>query len=349
MELKDFKKEIEAKKYDKVYDVIVQKDIELIKEISKIKNIDITMGKYGSQDLEAELYHYYAVFREESGMFKYIQYVIFKLEKYYYEPLDEYDTPLQRIESYINDYNNLQKLIDTYEEEKEKLKDKSIIDIRNEYKDKFLNLFKEMLDYKKKKYQKNISFNELLKKVSISYYFFIEELENIENAIEKGYIQDDSYDEDYYIKKDEDPVEIAHYLSTMYKNIKDNDYYKSVAYFYHEFELKDGETYEDLYDQEKNKIINIFKEMLDYRKISYNEKDNYDGLFKKVEENYPYLKDVLYGLYPNYRDRDYITILDRMVNIEEALLNRYKNYDQEMIKYQNKLKQEESTNDFFVE
>lgn len=346
MELKDFKKEIQEKEYDKVYDEIVKKDIDLIKKISKIKNIDITMGKYESQDLEAELYHYYAIFREESGMFKYIQYVIFKLDKYHYEPLDEYDTPLQRIESYINDYNNLQQLIDTYEEEKEKLKDKSIIDIRNEYKDKFITLFKEMLEYKKKTYSKDASFNDLLNKVYVSYYFFAEDLENIENAIEKGYIQDDSYNEDYYINKDEDPVEVSHYLSMIYKNIKDNDYYKSVAYFYHEFELKDGETYEDLYNQEKDKITNIFKEMLDYKNISYNDKDTYNSLFNKVEETYPYLKDVLYGLYSSYNDKGYITILDRMVNIEEALLRRYKNYDQEMIEYQKSLKDEIDENDF---
>ena len=345
MELKDFKKEIQEKDYDKVYDIIVQKDIELIKKISKIKNIDITMGKYGSQDLGAELYHYYAIFREESGMFKYIQYVIFKLDKYFYEPLDEYDTPLQRIESYINDYNNLQKLIDTYEEERENLKGKSIIDIRNDYRDKYTELFKEMLDYKKKTYPKNITFNELLEKVYISYYYFAEEFENIERAIEEGYIQDDSYDEEYYINKDDDPVEIVHYLSMTYKNIKDNDYYKSVANFYHEFELKDGETYEDLYKREKNKIKDIFKEMLDYKKVSYNDKDTYNSLFNKVEETYPYLKDVLYGLYSNYNDKSYITILDRMVNIEETLLRRYKNYDKEMIEYQKSQQEKIEEND----
>ncbi len=344
MQLEDFKKEITNEDYDKVYEVIVKKDIELINKIGKIKNIDVQVDD--EDDLATRLYHYYAIFREESGMFKYIKYVVFKLQKYEYEGIDEYDTPLERIKTYINDYNNLQELINTYEEEKNNLKNKSIIDIRKEYKDKFINLFKEMLDYKNISYKQDISFSELITKVYPSYYFFADDFKNIENAIENGYIQDDSGDEDYYINKDEDPVEVAHYLSSIYKSIKDNNYYQTVAYLYHEIPLKEKETYEDIYNQEKLKIVNIFKEMLDYKNIAYNDKDNYSSLLNKVANTYPYLNDVLRGLDFNYQDKEYITIIDRMKDIEEALLKRYKNYEQEMLEYQKKLKDDWDDEDF---
>ena len=68
---------------------------------------------------------------------------------------------------------------------------------------------------------------------------------------------------------------------------KDTDY-KEFANYYRDFELKDGETYKDLYDREKEKLRKLFMEMLDFLDVSY-PSDDFDSLTSLIREHYPSL------------------------------------------------------------
>ncbi len=334
MEKKDFEQDFKIHNYDKIFNIIVEKDFELVNQIAKIKKIDVSFSEKEERNIESDIYHYYFIFKRQSGMFRYVANVIFQLHYYFYEGIDENETDERRLELYIEQHNNLQDLLNQYLEIEKRLQNKTISLELEHYKEEFIKIFKKMLDYKNKSYENDISFNELVKKVDANYYLISEDIANIENAIDKGYIEYHNDDESVVVESDEDPVELIYFLENQYEYLKQEKNYDEIAYFYRDFEPEEGKTYEDLYDSERAKLIGIFKEMLDYRNVQYEANESYTSLKYKVQNEYPFFQNALSLMSPDAPYRGYIDMLDSMVNVEENLLSRYKNYDEEMKKYQ---------------
>ena len=113
-----------------------------------------------------------------------------------------------------------------------------------------------------------------------------------------------------------------------------NGDYKEFANYYRDFELKDGETYQDLYDREKEKLRKLFMEMLDFLDVSY-PSDDFDSLTSLIREHYPYYFDTMVSLKVTLADSKstYIVELNDMEDIYESFSKNYKRHDEFMKQY----------------
>lgn len=103
-----------------------------------------------------------------------------------------------------------------------------------------------------------------------------------------------------------------------------------------------NEFYKELYKREKEKYINLFKEMLNFLKLKYEQEDFY-YLISLVEYNYPYYIDTLMHLenLMNDPEESYISLLNSMEKIYNKISKNYKNHDENMKKYEEEKNQYE--------
>lgn len=332
MELNDFKSYLEKEEYDKVYDIIVNKTFDLIKKIAAEKNVDLEQKNNKDTSQEHLIYHYMYIFKRKSSMFRYIYYIMNNYSSFNCDEIDEFDTKEKKLQRYIDEYNSLEKLLDKYLDMKKSLEKFSFEDLINLYKQKFTSLYKEMLIYKKKTFDEDISFEVLSSKVNVYYQFYREYIEDIFLVLLNRSLYFRTYDENLIMESDEDPVEVIYFLKSTYEHIKDE--YKKYAYYYKDIELEEDESYRDRYNKELDKIEDIFKEMLKYRNIEYKEDEDFTDLKIKVMEEYPYLEGAIRIDLSDYPGDTYIISINKLYTLQECLLKRYKNYDEEMKNYQ---------------
>lgn len=219
-----------------------------------------------------------------------------------------------------------------------------------------------MLTYKNKAYDDNWSFEQWIDNIDTHYHFFNESLNTVLRIIRFGYYFEDDYDYNYN-EIEVDDVEKIIALQDLYEELADeNAGYKHLAYYYKEIELEEGQTYSDVYELEKKKMMELFKEMLEfvnvkccddssnYLKSSANEEENnksysYDleDLASLVKQHYPYYNNILIHLStlmwnPNVT---YIVLIDSMEKIYESLSKSYKNREKDLQEYKRLVKKDE--------
>lgn len=226
--------------------------------------------------------------------------------------------------------------------------------------DKLIKLFKEMLIYKNKSYDDNWSFDEWIDNIDTQYHFFNESLDTVVRIIKFGYYIEDDYN---YNETEVSDVEKIIALQDLYKELIDEDEgYKKFAYYYNEIELKDGQTYSDVYELEKKKMVELFKEMLEfvnvkccddsynYLKSSENEEVNensyscdIDDLMPLIKQYYPYYNNILNHLSALMWSTSvtYIVLIDSMEKIYESLSKSYKNREKDLQEYKKLVKKDE--------
>ncbi len=219
---------------------------------------------------------------------------------------------------------------------KKEIEEKGFEQVAEERKSKLIELFKEMLEYKKKKYDENWTFKQYIDKIAQYYNFYYNSLYWAYEAIEFGCVK-------YEI--DEDTVDVSEegriqFLDDLYEElVHDENDYKFYAYAYRDFELEEGQTYSDLYKLEKEKYKDLFKEILDFLNVSYEKEreQEYDYLRITVADNYPFYEEQLYfNIKHNRLGESYISILNSMENIYDYIKSTYKDYDENMRKYEEK-------------
>lgn len=201
------------------------------------------------------------------------------------------------------------------------IKDKGYKEIENEYIHKFLSLFKQMLAYKKINYNDNWTFQEFVDQIDTHYHYYHDELrETFFDDLETSEIQ-----------------RIMRFDALYNLLMEEENDYKKYAYYYNVYELKTGETYKDLYNKQKEKFVELFKEMLDYVDCDYN----------KENDNFDYLKSMVIDFYPFYMDKlihldvmmfspsaTYIQLLNSMERIYNSLSKNYKNREKLLEEYE---------------
>ena len=205
-------------------------------------------------------------------------------------------------------------------------KKKDFETLLNERENKCRKLFKEMLEYKNKEYDENLDIVELIGKVIQYYTFYAGELRVLKQALIGNTIQ---FDIDGDLVEVNDNGRLV--LIDKYYNLIVNEDYKKVAYMYKDFELKDGQTYDDLYDIEYEKLDNLYRKMLEF--LGEKDLENEKNIEGKMLEKYPfYLLDIKrINTYEPYS-----TVIERlniMENVYEKLSRDYKNYEENMKKY----------------
>lgn len=216
---------------------------------------------------------------------------------------------------------------------KKEIKQKGFEALKKEKIDKLINIFKEMLEYKNKKYDNNWSFSEWLKAVDFSYYYYDYILQETLYKVEYRKLPSDVYEDE---PTEIDDVDVIIALDELYQILTNPEKdYKKYANYYKEIELKEGETYSDLYDKELENFKNLFKEMLDFLNVKY-EKDDFFSLSVLICEHYPYYTDIIINLRNliNVLNKTYISILYDMQKLYEYFSREYKNHEKNMKEYQ---------------
>ena len=157
--------------------------------------------------------------------------------------------------------------------------------------DKLIVIFKEMLDYKHKKYEETWNFKEFADKISQYYNLFSGYLNDCVNAIYYGTYTYDIEEDSVSMNS----VERIMVLEEFYDRLTySDDAWKKDANFYRDFDLEEGQTLKDLFDLECEKFCELFREMLDYRDFDYDKEEKYlDFLKRDVIEVYPFYEDSL--------------------------------------------------------
>ncbi len=215
--------------------------------------------------------------------------------------------PLDKLSKQVINYNKISKEIAANDFE-DILDDKISI---------LKKIYKEMLKYKNKKYDPTWSFKELSTIVSNYYNYYYDSINIAYQIAISNTIYNKKYDYEIEITNTERII----LLEETINRIKDD--YKNHAYDYQDFELEENQTYEDLLDLEDLKYEELYKEILDYHNIDYDDNDNIEEL---AIVYYPPLKDILNIVHSaSLHSGTYIDILDTMEKYYNKIRDNYKN------------------------
>ena len=348
IKLEDFQKDLDARKYDDVYKKLVDISLKLVEEIIKKKNIKLPSKSRGRD----YLYDIEYAFERQSATFQSVKYLMrFFLEwgiDYEDDPL--YHTPEEVLESCVREYNRIISELNRYEKIEEEIKEKGYEKIKDEKIQKLIALFKKMMEYKNKKYDENWTIEKWIEEINMCYHYYNDSLMETLNQVKYGSI-DREVEADYEEVIATDEVENIMCLEDLYYelNYPDGDY-KHFANFYREFELKEGQTYEDLYNLEKEKFVKLFKEMLDFVNVKYDTDDFYK-LRSLVKEAYPYYYEIFktWNVSSSMPKTTYIKELNYMEDIYNNFSKTYKNHEENMKKYKKEWEEIEKNSELYEE
>lgn len=337
IKIEDFQEDIKQTEYKNIYKEIVEKSLDLGEEIINKKHIKIEKCVSKEDEIDEIIYVFEvksATFKELSDLMK----EILACEKIYKEKNKKIEEKEIRI--LIELYNMVVDELKQYEEIEKQIKQQGYERLEKEKIEQLIQLFKEMLEYKNKKYRNDWSFKEWIDNVNTYYHYFNDSLINTINALQFGSIWEECrIDEEMYLVQI-NQVEKIMLITELYKKLKcEEDGYKEYADWYIDFDLEEGQTYEDLYRLEKKKYVELFKEMLDFLNVSY-EGEGFDELECLVIEKYPYYFYTLTHLdCIRWNTKEtYITVLDSMERIYRNISKNYKNHEQNMKEYEEEQK-----------
>ena len=330
MYIEDFKEQLQGKKYNDIYQKIVNKTIYMAKKIAKLKKLELNFNvKDDIYDIFLEIEY---SFNKYSATFRDLIYLVKNLKSWYEEDdLSLYDTQEQKLESYIRGYNLVESELKKYFEIKDLIVQYGFENIKLEKMNKLIKLFKDMLKYKNKPYLENWSFRDYIEKIDLYYNIYSEYLLNALEAVESKLVRFD-IESDYIQVND---VEVIMFLDLLYDTLSyENDDYKMNAYFYRDFELKDDQTLSDIYDIEYNKFLELLKKMLDFVNGKYDKDEKYlPTLISKVAKYYPFYKGCLSTIIARDPNTSLVDILSNMEDVYEKLETDYTNYEKNMKEY----------------
>ena len=348
IKLEDFQKDLDEKNYDAVYEKLVDISLKLVEEIIKKKNIKLQKKSKGRD----YLYDIEYAFERQSATFQLVKYRMRLLLQWGMDYEDDplYHTTVEVLESCGREYNRIISELNQYEKIEEEIKEKGYEKIKDEKIQKLIALFKKMMEYKNKKYDENWTFEKWIEEINMCYHYYNDSLMETLNQVKYGSI-DREVEADYEEVIATDEVENIMCLEDLYYelNYPDGDY-KHFANFYREFELKEGQTYEDLYNLEKAKFVKLFKEMLDFVNVKYYTDDFYK-LRSLVKEAYPYYYEIFktWNVSSSMPKTTYIKELNYMEDIYNNFSKTYKNHEENMKKYKKEWEEIEKNSELYEE
>lgn len=303
-----------------VHEDILSKVLELVYQIIKEKNID--MDKYSYIDSEYErIYH---MFYYDVNLCSDIKYLIKELGIEY----ETSNTSNDDIENWIFSYNSLVDEFNDYLDVKKEVDKYGYENVYNNLLEDIKNLMKEMLDYKNKSYNDTDKLSRLLKKVEQYYNYYILTIDDLESAL-VGFANGENIDEQ---PKRLNNIERIIKLRADYNYLKKN--YKENAFIYRDYELNEGESFRDLHIKYLDRSYNLYREMLDFLKVEYDNKKPPIFIIDKVKKYYPFYIDYIDdNNKPSFNP--YAALLTRMDEYYEIMSKNYKNdFINEINRYQ---------------
>lgn len=322
MELNDFKEEIEEQDTDTIKRKILTAIYDLAVQIAKHKGIE-----YNEKGCK------YLLVKEIMEQMPNISYA-----NDYYEILYNKLYNQEKIEEAIERYNRINNSWEYYLEDEREIKEKGYKNLLRIGQDKLTVLFHEMLDFKNKKYDKDWDFLTLLEYTSRYYNAYSFEFDEVYLGLKYHIVKDIYGEENITIGK----VENIQNIRYLYQELSDKNYgYRYRANDYIDFDLQDGETYQDLIKEKKKEYEKLFKEMLDFVKISYEGLEFYQ-IRNLVCEAYPWYEDMIHNVLEHYSlHENYIDILDSLYKIHDRLKKYKEDYHNLKTEWEKNKKEEE--------
>ena len=290
-------KEFSLENLETSYEEIVQRSFVLIKEVACKRNIEQELEKcVDLQDLHHNFYNIASCFERNNIAFKTVSVLFRQLELWEEDPEDIFALPKkEKIKLYVNLYNRIVKELELYESIKKEIQEKGYEALKKEKIEKLITLFEEMFRFKNKSYRLDWNFEEWIAQVDEKYHFFHDFFKDTIDAVNSHYrlveIEDDS-EEMVFL----DEVEIIETLNSLYEVLEDEeDGYKQNAYFYPDFDLKEGQTYEEFYQLEIDKFVILFQELLKIKGVKWKAQD-FLSLLILVKKEYPDYGEILFSL-----------------------------------------------------
>ena len=215
LNLNAFQEYINKGKTDFAFDIIINKSIELIKQIATMKGLSLEDLK-SIEDREDLFYYFEKLFEENCAYFQAIPALMRNFTTWYTELIDIYEpTCEEKIEMYINNYNLILYELEEYEKIKKEIQEKGYENLKNEKIQKLIPVFKEMLDFKHKNYNEKWSFKDWIEAMDKYYHFYHENFESTLSQIQRNILCRNIY-MDYQVYIDTDEVENIIALDDLY-------------------------------------------------------------------------------------------------------------------------------------
>ena len=338
IKIDEFQEYIDKGKLNIIFNKIADKSIELIKKIATMKGFSLEETK-NIEDREDLFYYFEKLFEENSAYFQAIPNLMRNFAIWNIELIDGLgETKEEKIDMYIQGYNLTIYELEEYEFIKNEIQENGYEKLKNKKIKKLISAFKEMLDYKHKSYDDKWSFEKWIEVIDKYYHFYHDTLERTLTQIQSNTLCRSIYmDYQVYIKTDD--VENLIALDDLYCELDpETGDYKDVADFYEDIELEEGQTYEDLYNEKKEKFIKLFKEMLDYINVKH-EENSFETLKALIRDNFPYYRDNLISLSVMMSNptETYISLLSSMDRVYNYFAKTYKNHEENLKKYNEEL------------
>ena len=338
IKIDEFQEYIDKGKLNIIFNKIADKSIELIKKIATMKGFSLEETE-NIEDRETLFYYFEKLFEENSAYFQAIPNLMRNFAIWNIELIDGLgETKEEKIDMYIQGYNLTIYELEEYESIKNEIQKKGYEKLKNQKIKKLISAFKEMLDYKHKSYDDKWSFEEWIEAIDKYYHFYHDTLERTLTQIQNNTLCRSIYmDYQVYIKTDD--VENLIALDDLYCELDpETGDYKDFADFYEDIELEEGQTYEDLYNEKKEKFIKLFKEMLDYINVKH-EENSFETLKALIRDNFPYYRDNLISLSVMMSNptETYISLLSSMDRVYNYFAKTYKNHEENLKKYNEEL------------
>jgi len=311
LSINNFNKEIKDNNWEIINKRILQEFQKLSKAIRKIHN-------------QEEMYCFFDFSKDVS---------------FFYNPdnFPSSSSEISKLKKLISIYNKNVYLLNKYNKVSQDINKKGYLYLYQQKIQKLTALFKEMLNYKNKKYDNSISFLDLLDKIDNYYNFYTEDLD----LIRKIYKSQDIFISDEYHQIEKiyhlNDIEKLIILEQVYNTITNpKDDYKNYANFYIDIDLQPGRTYKTIYQDKMTKLITLLKEMLDYVKAPYDSHDDYLAyLTSKVTEYYPFYLDnfILLQATISNPHNNYITCIDTLERTYRYLSHYMENYQEKLKEY----------------
>ena len=192
--LKDYKKEMQEEKYEAIYKDIVNKSIELVKEIGKVKEFELP-------EVEDDITLFYSIkcyFEEKVNYWRSVIELMRELLEWKYDDRFIAPTEKDKLKLITSPYNRAVRTLNEYKEIKKEIEAKSYEIILKERKEKVIKLYIEMLEYKNKPYNKNWDIEEFTPVMAHYYSSYHHEFFSLRNAMAGNHIR--NYDEEELIR-----------------------------------------------------------------------------------------------------------------------------------------------------
>ena len=308
------KKEIlEIKDNDKINNFLFDKVYELGEKIIKLKKFKYEV--LYENDKNMELFCMSDFIYYESVWFDSFRFLADKVM---------YNEPVNNINYIIKSYNEILKEYREYKQKKKRIEEIGYEKLYTELTNNLKELFCEMLDFKKIKYNKDDSLNDLIDKLVLCYVDYKYMFDEVYTML-RGIIYKDTVRDDFWLVH-ADHVEIINSLEYTYHFFKDDpDNYKNYTKYSEDIILKEGQTLKDKYSEEEEKMRLLFLEMLRFLNIEVNDDDSYYHLKSLVEQNYPFY---YYSLIRDVHEYSYVNLIGILRSNYEHFKNTYKNHDE---------------------